>query len=363
MLRTSTLLLTLALTMTAYGCGDSTETDSVSGDDGASASSDSATGSASGGDDQGGTLADITAEQLGATWVRLSPPQDAALGELERIVQAPDGFVALYRRGLGDGKVMEGWESRLSRSLGGFDWTTEDLLVTDENQSFRDLAYGGGRFVVVGHRFQDGVIWYSDDLASWTELETGSESLQAVRYAGGRFYALGTQESILSSVDGVEWQKTTTETLQPRDLAKGEGALVLVGTGPFQRSEDGVTWSPHPVDCELPGVCVQDPGGTLHQPASARVFFAAGAFHVDTGWRSADGVDWQHVAEADIPDGHAGGTFFKVAGDQFQAWTDEPGDRVTLKVSAPTGPEDGCLDEVCVLLDDAIYRAPSSAAE
>ena len=81
--------------------------------------------------DDGPTL---TPGQLNGTWVRIAPPEDTALGDLERVVQTPDGFVALYRRSLGESKVMEGWESRLLRSVDGLQWSEQDLLITDENR-------------------------------------------------------------------------------------------------------------------------------------------------------------------------------------------------------------------------------------
>jgi len=303
---------------------------------------------------------DFLPEALDATWYRHTLPASETLGDLERLIRVPAGFAALYRRSLGSGKVVGGWESRLLVSADGMDWDARELLFSDEQRFFRDIAFGGGCYVAVGHHFQQGLIWRSINGVDWDAVEVASDALHAVRYVGGRFFALATFEDVLVSEDGVSWHKTTTETLQPSDVGHGSGVFVLVGSGPFQRATDGLNWSPYSVDCGLPEACVTDPGGGVHQPPSAAVFYGAGAFYTDSGWRSGDGKVWQQVMEAERPDGVLGGYLVKHAGDDsLRLWRDTFGD-VQAPVSVlPAESSHGCEGADCRVFGDEILWIPS----
>ena len=83
------------------------------------------------------------------------------------------------------------------RSYDGDRW--ERVLDTGSRRSveFRDVTWGGGRFVAVG---SGGAIVYSTDGDRWKEADSPtSNSLDAVTWGAGRFVAVGDNGSILVS--------------------------------------------------------------------------------------------------------------------------------------------------------------------
>ena len=183
-------------------------------------------------------------------------------------------------------------------------------------------------------------LWYSDDGASWTQIDspswraalgTGAGSLSVVGGSEGVVAVALSGDLVVHSNDGQTWERieglpAATGAII-RDLAAYQGRFVIVGRDgepdPFSQagpqpppgigrpaawiSDDGVTW----IAAEVPGSDVA--GGELRAVAAgANGLFAIGinraiqdAFEAPTsGWASADGRTWRLVGElgADLPD-------------------------------------------------------------
>jgi len=129
---------------------------------------------------------------------------------------------------------------------GGETWTKSDTTADEEQPHghLRALAYGGGRFVVAGYRYDSPdtdnnhpwLAYSTDGGETWTKSETTADEnqthglLYALAYGGGRFVVAGYRYSastgninnyhpwLAYSTDGGEtWTKsgTTTDTSQP----------------------------------------------------------------------------------------------------------------------------------------------------
>ena len=53
-----------------------------------------------------------------------------------------------------------------------------------------------------------------------------------------------------------------------------------------------MTWQERRLDCALPGACITDPSGGVHQGNKTSALYAGGAFYVGRFW-SRDGDVWQ----------------------------------------------------------------------
>ena len=153
-------------------------------------------------------------------------------------------------------------------SADGSTWT-KDGRYTMSNRStiaFRDVAWGGGRFVAVGGgSFYDGnyhdfnLITHSTDGGStWTEERFAGDHPFAAAWNGTRWVVVG-ENLILHSTDGSAWtaDEATLDGVSTRrfvlyDVAWGDGHFVAVGRlweGPNRcdalilRSVDGITWT------------------------------------------------------------------------------------------------------------------------
>jgi hypothetical protein len=90
------------------------------------------------------------------------------------------------------------------------------------------VAYGDGRFVVVGHNGE--ALVSTDGGASWSAAVSGvTQNLDAVIWTGGGFIAAGEGIAIASS-DGGHWRQITiTDRYSVRALVRWRGGLVGVG--------------------------------------------------------------------------------------------------------------------------------------
>jgi hypothetical protein len=107
-------------------------------------------------------------------------------------------------------------------------WTLKTTLST----SFKDVAYGSGKFVAVGG---SGKIIYSTDGLNWpaaNESTVGTKTWNAVKYLGGKFIATGSSGFNATSTDGVNW--TLGTAIDPAftyyDIAH-DGSLYLTVAG------------------------------------------------------------------------------------------------------------------------------------
>jgi hypothetical protein len=311
---------------------------------------------------------------LQTRWIALHVPR--AL-EAPHVIRGATGFLALAREFLGEGKVVLGINNYLYQSDDGAHWRRLPLGDKPEHLGFRGVGFGAGRYVLAGSGGGMNQIWTSADGLGWSKQSFSFDpsNLSAVSYAGGRFFAHSTFRELLTSADGVEWKLITFQTtVQTSAVAFGNGRFVLVGSGALQLSSDGVGWQARSLDCALPGACITDPSGGVHQGYHPYVVFAGGRFYVDNV-SSADGVTWLPHADPIAAD-YVGGYLFGHTGADphrlLQAW--KPGgpavvidlERLTAPppLSANTAPEtidvvppggETCATHRCAIIDGGLY--------
>lgn len=239
---------------------------------------------------------------------------------MPEIARTPAGWLALSMRSLGYGKAPSGYESALYRSRDGVHWELLPFDPAPEDPSFQDIAYGAGRYVMVGSNRRMPVIWVSSDALHWTEQSQSTEyttQWRRVVFAGGRFFALG--GTLLGvSQDGARWTQVRVSTVQVEGVAHGNGRYVVVGSGPIQVSEDGLNFREVVLDCGLPGACITDPSGGVHPGVFHDVLFAQGRFYAGR-LSSDDGLQWRADSSPE-PLAHVEGWFFGGDTDVLRMW-------------------------------------------
>ena len=262
------------------------------------------------------------ADTTGGAWRVIEVP---AATNSPNVVHTPSGWMSLSSRFLGpDAKVIEGVESALYRSTDGVHWQLLPLGPGGKNLRLQGLAFGAGRYVMVGERLGgEGVVWTSSDGEHWTEsLQSLSSPFawNTVTFVKDRFFAFGVGQ-LASSPTGERWTALPTHIVQHGAGAYGNGRYLLLGNGPPQISEDGAAWEEHPIDCTLPRGCITNPSGGVGQTVHYSALFAEGRFFTEE-LSSLDGVTWQ--AEPDLSpglyiDGHFLGSSNLLAG--LATWT------------------------------------------
>jgi hypothetical protein len=248
-----------------------------------------------------------SADTSGGAWRVIEVP---GATNLPSIVRTPSGWLALSSRFLGDGKAPSGIESVLYRSGDGVHWQSSSPLEPASNYlQMRALAYGAGRYVMVGVRRSAGIIWTSSDGESWSET---SQSLNdpyawsSVIFVKDRFFTFGFLQLGMSET-GESWAALPTHLVQGGAGAYGNGRYLLLGNGPMQISEDGSAWQEHSLDCNLPGACITNPSGGVAQHVHYSAIFGEGRFFTEE-LSSVDGVIWE-AQPGLFPAAYIGGRF------------------------------------------------------
>lgn len=123
----------------------------------------------------------------------------------------------------------------------GATWTT--VTIPSRTSQMTDVAFGAGRFVVVG---DGGQIFHSTDGATWTRADSPvTNFLRAIRFADGLFVATGDSGRILTSLDGITWSNRSVATANSLgSVARYQGAWqCLSATLEAFTSVDGATWT------------------------------------------------------------------------------------------------------------------------
>ena len=134
----------------------------------------------------------------------------------------------------------------------GLTWERADVPASVKTQGTSatdifDAVYANSKWIAVGgigksavHR---GIILSSmDDGKTWAEVDNPSTSgLMAVAYSDGKYIASGTQANVLTSDDGVTWEKNdltsiivgagnnTQAAIELKHIAIGSGSIVIGG--------------------------------------------------------------------------------------------------------------------------------------
>lgn len=293
------------------------------------------------------------------------------------MTEAPDGYYALSREFLGDdARLVMGFNNYLYHSKDGVSWERLPFEKADVFMGYRDIVYGAGRFVAVGSGSGDAGIQSSSDGVSWSEqsFDFDNVSLSDVVYAKQRFFALSTFTSVLSSSDAVSWQQSVLDTVQFNSVAFGNGQYVLVGNGPIQLSQDGVSWESISLDCTLPNACITNPDGEWLQGPYGPAVFAEGRFYIGA-FVSSDGRDWQ-VYLGLAPEAFVGGYLMartenglsasRPDGDVITVPVEPAPSAVTLSqdveppssIEAPLPGGQNCLTHRCFIVGENLYLVP-----
>lgn len=167
-----------------------------------------------------------------------------------RIATSPDGITWTARTApwsglgiieFGNGMfVATGWDGNIVSSPDGINWTLQSATGND----WRDVIYGGGKWVIIGSP-PSGNVATSNDGITWT-IQTGTNP-PYTRLAYGDGVYVGTKNGGAAySSDGITWTDVT--------LSAGEwNRVVYTSTGKFiavnysnsemAASEDGITWT------------------------------------------------------------------------------------------------------------------------
>jgi hypothetical protein len=156
----------------------------------------------------------------GNNWAKHTTP---AINNLQGVVWAEGRFVAV------------GWSGSVIHSEDGETWFS-GIESSRLPNHFSDVTHGDSTFVAVAKESatapgiavsSDGIRWhgYRLNLPVYTEL-------RAVTYGAGTFVAVGVNGLILTSKDGVDWNRVESPTSQNLNgIAYGNGQFIVVGQG------------------------------------------------------------------------------------------------------------------------------------
>jgi hypothetical protein len=201
-----------------------------------------------------------------------------------------------------NGKYFRAGNEGLLVASNGSDWSHK------WGGSFNEIIYDGTQYIAVGQQGNDGTIWTSTDLTSWSKvpLAAWTTAFKAAAIGNGIYVAVGGENpsstwktSLATSSNGTSWTQGTglSNTVNAYDLAFGNGKFVVVGVeGAHQAirtSSDGITWSE---PAQIPSTSIQ----SLYSVTYANnMFIALGNSYNNQGhvvavaiWTSADGETW-----------------------------------------------------------------------
>ncbi|OWK38622.1 hypothetical protein [Fimbriiglobus ruber] len=192
----------------------------------------------------------------------------------------------------GNGRFVAGGpDYRLLRSTDGATWETGGKITEPAATHFRMGAFGNGLFVFAGNGRQAGqeihwVVASRDGMAIDSE-RTDLPPVRAMAFGGGRFVVVGPDGLRLSSADGSKWEHEAREPKVTLDSVVWTGKEFLAaGGGKGFTSVDGKEWTPwaKPVPCSL-----------LYADAGRRVW--VGSSWPGRMWSSTDGVEWKRAKD------------------------------------------------------------------
>lgn len=131
----------------------------------------------------------------------------------------------------GGGKYISLFSQGLYSSADGETWNKVDYPGFNGSQ-FNSIAYGSGKFVMVG---KNGQILTSEDGLSWSAATSGTaHQLYDVQFIEGKFYSVGLNRTLIESSDGITWNAITinagTATDLLRNITKGPAGFVISAT-------------------------------------------------------------------------------------------------------------------------------------
>lgn len=177
----------------------------------------------------------------GTNWISATPVDSTGV-YFKSVLYAKNLFVTVAAEG------------RIYTSADAVNWVSQ---ISPTYLDLNDVAYGNGRFVVVGDGDSAGnpgsTTLTSPNGTNWTLLSSiSAKNLRAVTFADGRFVAVGNDRTILVSVDGLSWSARNTALATGHDNLRSilytNGIWLAVGNnGVVLSSFDTINWTQHPV--------------------------------------------------------------------------------------------------------------------
>jgi predicted RecA/RadA family phage recombinase len=134
-------------------------------------------------------------------------------------------------------------------SLDGITWT---IRAAANDNAWRAVAFGNGRYVAVSNNGVGNRIMTSEDGFNWTLVNSPADnSWEGICYGNGLFVAVassGTGNRVMTSPDGLSWTiRNSASDNNWINVVYGNGLFVAVantGTGDrVMTSTDGITWT------------------------------------------------------------------------------------------------------------------------
>lgn len=230
----------------------------------------------------------------------------------------------------GDGKFV-GFSTWNYTSTDGIAWTRDTDVTDDPTYSPFDIAWSPdlSLFVAVG---DSGEMHSSPTGTDWTQVNHGFvlDRLTGIEWLNDRFFAVGAEETILSSTDGITWTLVNSSPA-PAPFAildsvawNGKSGIdsvyVATGTNNIFTSTDGVTWAagatPFPLDLS-----------TVVWGSAADTFVVIGFY--GGLFTSSDGINWTERFDPAITSTFYDlvwtGSVFAVTGDMGKILTSPDG--------------------------------------
>jgi hypothetical protein len=164
----------------------------------------------------------------GVDWVKAADPQkQIASGYFQTVRFLNGSFWAL--------------SDKILNSDSGVTWNL--LAQVGNNETFRDIAFGAGRFVAVGTK---GSVAISTNSTRWS-LETPfrGNNLQSIYFSNSKFYLVDVYSDYYSSADGHAWKKVGSFAPQffGVSFAESSNSLFTVGGTNIYRSNIPEVWT------------------------------------------------------------------------------------------------------------------------
>jgi hypothetical protein len=131
----------------------------------------------------------------------------------------------------------------------------------------------------VGVSLLGGLFW-SDDRITWTPVTAfQGNALNDIAYANGRYVAVGAQGTILTSVDGINWQQATSGTTAKLTYVdSGNNEFVVGGQGVILSSVDGLVWTTRATKAGQDATALEH--GAVWNGSQYLLFDSAGDSHI-----------------------------------------------------------------------------------
>ena len=242
------------------------------------------------------------AGDLGGDWVSRFPvPTHADLNDVA--VQGTTNVVAVGNRGT------------ILTSSDLISWAAISTGVKDD---LLNVIWTGGRYYAVGNK---GHVLSSLNGTNWTVTNADSvatDVLQCVAWTGSQLVVAGSYSTgtglacvVLSSPDGVTWERRTFPSLKPiKRLVWASALLVGLMDGATASSLDGSAWAVH----DLPASAANGGTGTLSLVWTGSRLVVSG----DSLWASTNGLVWSEYTTTIV--GVTNGTLTGVSGLNL-SWT------------------------------------------